>query len=207
MSEAHTTETHGDSHTNGHANGHNGHGHHGPPPPRTGFAPLDRAGLAPRPVDDAVHRLPRPRHHVRDPLGRRLAAHLVRAAARHRRDDLVPARLPRRSRRLRLLDLLRVRSADEARGPLGPRRLQLARLLPPEHRPQGDRRAVPGHDDVLLRRRRPHGDDVPRRAGRAGDAVLQPADVQRPDLEPRGADDLPRRRARVRRASATSSSP
>ena len=36
------------------------------------------------------------------------------------------------------------------------------------------------HDDLLLRRRRPAGDDVPRRAGRAGHAVLQPADVQRP---------------------------
>ena len=41
-----------------------------------------------------------------------------------------------------------------ARGPLRPRRVQLARLLPRQHRPQGDRRPVRRHDARLLRHRR-----------------------------------------------------
>ena len=92
----HTADTHTNGHANGH-NGHNGHGHHGPPPPRTGWRRWTGPGWLPRPLDDAAHRLHRPRHRLRDPLGRRLGADLVRAAARHRRDDLVPARLPRRA--------------------------------------------------------------------------------------------------------------
>ena len=118
-----------------------------------------------------------------------------------RRDaDRGADRLPRRARLLRLLGALRDRRADRARGPLEPRRPDLAGLLPPEHRPQGDRRPVPRHDDRLLRRRRDDGDALPRRARAAGDAVRRQPDLQRPGLGARGADDLPVRDPGVRRA-------
>ena len=117
-----------------------------------------------------------------------------------RRADHGAARLPRRDRRLRLLDALRDRRADPARGPLGPRRPQLARLLPDQHRPQGDRDPVPGDDDRLLRDRRPAGDVHARRAGAAGDAVRRQPDLQRALLGARGADDLPVRDPGLRRA-------
>ena len=52
------------------------------------------------------------------------------------------------------------------RGPLRPRRAQSkAGLLPPQHRPQGDRRPVPRHHDDVLRHRRVPGNALPRRAG------------------------------------------
>ena len=125
--------------------------------------------------------------------GGRLADHRHRRRADHR-----AARLPRRDRRLRLLGLLRPRLSDEARGPLRPRRPQLEGLLPGQHRPQGDRRPVRRDDDLLLPRRRADGDDLPRRAGQAGDAVPRQPGVQRPDLGARGADDLPVRDPGVR---------
>ena len=184
---------------------HDGHSH----APRAAAAadrdpPLHRTRLVARALDDAARRLHRARARLPDPLGRPLGPDLVRAAARHRRDGHVPDRLPDRDRLLRLLGLLLLGQADPAGGPLGPRRAQVAGLLPPEHRPQGDRRPVPRHDDDVLRHRRLPGDALPRRARPAGRPVLQPADVQRPDLGARGADDLRRRRARSSRASATS---
>ena len=65
--------------------------------------------------------------------------------------------------------VLRARLPDPGRGPLRPRREELAGLLPRQHRPQGDRRPVPRHDDLLLPRRRDARDARPRRAGQAGD--------------------------------------
>ena len=130
---------------------------------------------------------------------RGLAPDLERLGDHDRRADDGAARLPRRDRRLRLLGALRDRRADPARGPLRPRRPQLARLLPDQHRPQGDRDPVPGHDDRLLRDRRPAGDVHARRAGAAGDAVRRQPDLQRPLLGARGADDLPVRDPGLRR--------
>ena len=69
--------------------------------------------------------------------------------------------------------------------------LQLEGLLPDQHRPQGDRRPVPGHDDRLLHPRRAARDVHARRAGAARDAVREPAGLQRPLLGARVADDLP----------------
>ena len=89
--------------------------------------------------------------------------------------------------------------ARRARRSLESRRLQLARLLPGQHRPQGDRDRVRGHDRVLLPRRRPPGDDLPRRARQAGHAVPRQPDLQRDDLGTRLADDLPVRDPGVRR--------
>ncbi len=103
-------------------------------------------------------------------------------------------------RRLRLLGALRDRRPDTARGPLGSRREELARLLPRQPRPQGHRRPVPGHDDRLLRDRRPAGDDHARRAGTAGPPVRRLADLQRAVLGARLADDLPVRDPGLRRA-------
>ena len=161
--------------------------------------PLHRARLVARPLDDAARRLRRDRAHLPDPLGGPLGSDLVQRPARHGRDRDVPDRLPDRDRRLRLLGLLLLGQADEARGPLGARRASLAGLLPSQHRPQGDRGPVPGHDDDLLRHRRVPGDDLPRRARAAGRPVLQPADLQRARLRARGADDLHVRRAGLRR--------
>src|SRR5918995_783434 len=53
-----------------------------------------------------------------------------------------PARLPCGLRLLRLLVPVGAGGSDRARGPLGPRRLQLARLLQVQHRSQGDRDPV-----------------------------------------------------------------
>ena len=82
----------------------------------------------------------------------------------------------------------------------------LARLLPRQHRPQGDRDPVPRHDVRLLHDRRAHGDVLPRRARAAGPPVRRLADVQRARLGARDADDLPLHHPGVRRASRTSSS-
>ena len=69
-----------------------------------------------------------------------------------RRADDGADRLPRRARR-RSTTGSRTRSgADAARGPLRARRLELARLLPRQHRPQGDRDPVRRDDDRLLPR-------------------------------------------------------
>ena len=81
----------------------------------------------------------------------------------------------------------------EARGPLRPRRPQLARLLPRQHRPQGDRRPVHGHRAFLPVRRRGAGRGHPRRACSAGPAGLRSEHLQRPLLGPRRTDDLPGR--------------
>ena len=89
-------------------------------------------------------------------------------------------RLPRRHRRLRLLDELRARQADaRARRPLRPRREELEGLLPGQHRPQGDRRPVPRHDDLLLHHRRDARAARPRAARDAAWPVLRAAVVQR----------------------------
>ena len=76
-------------------------------------------------------------------------------------------------------------------GPLGPRRAHVEGLFPSQHRSQGDRDPVRGHDGVLLRRGRPHGDAHARRAGAARDAVRGHQHVQRALLGARVADDLP----------------
>ena len=96
--------------------------------------------------------------------------------------------------------LLRERPPDRGRRPLQPRSEELARLLPDQHRPQGDRDPVRRHDDLLLLLRRPARDALPRGARASGRPVLQPADVQRPGLRPRGADDLPVHHPGVRRS-------
>ena len=135
------------------------------------------------------------------PLVGRLAPDLVRRDHRaRRRAHRRPGRLPRGDRRLRLLGALRDRVADGARGSLRTRRVQLEGLLPRQHRPQGDRDAVPGDDDLLLPRRRPPRDARAGGAREAGDAVLRQPDVQRPLLGPRLADDLPVRHPGVRGA-------
>ena len=67
---------------------------------------------------------------------------------------------------------------------------QVEGLLQGQHRPQGDRRPVPRDDVRLLHARRPDGDALPRRAGAARHAVHGHADLQRPRLHARGADDL-----------------
>ena len=160
-----------------------------------------RRRLDPRGVDDLPLLGHRARDRARLPLVGGLGAALQVAGDHGRRDaDGGADRLPRRDRRVRLLGPVRDRLADRAGGPLDARRAQLARLLPPEHRPQGDRDPVPRHDDLLLRRRRPDGDDVPRRARAARHAVRGQPDLQRPGLGARGADDLPVRHPGVRRA-------
>ena len=75
------------------------------------------------------------------------------------------AGLPARHRLLRLLGQLHGRLADEPEDHSDARRLQLARLLQGQHRPQGDRHPVPGHDVHLLPDRRPARGGLPRRAG------------------------------------------
>ena len=159
-----------------------------------------RAGLDPRGLDDGPvlgHR-PRPGAHL--PLVGGLGAAAQVGRDHGRRDaDGGADRLPRRHRGVRLLGPLRDRVADRAGGPLDARRAHLVRLFPPEHRPQGDRDPVPRDDDLLLRRRRADGDDLPRRARPPRDAVRRQPDLQRPDLGARGADDLPVRHPRVRR--------
>ena len=179
---------------------HEAQAEHPPPaaPPR-GFHRLARAGLAARAVDDPALLRDRRRDHGARPRARELASDLARLDHHDGRADHRAARVPRRPRRLRLLDALRDRRADPARGPLGPRRPQLARLLPDQHRPQGDRDPVPGDDHRLLRDRRPAGDVHARRAGAAGDAVRRQPDLQRPLLGARGADDLPVRDPGLRR--------
>ena len=134
------------------------------------------------------------------PLARRLRPRL-RMAARHahRCDGDGADRLPDGPRRLRLLALLHLRPADARGGPLRARRVQLARLLPRQHRPQGDRRPVPLHDVHLLRARRADGDDLPRRARAAGSPVRRRPDLQRPRLDACGPDDLPLHHPRLRR--------
>ena len=142
----------------------------------------------------------RVRHHRADPLA---AAH-PSGGLRERRDDGRTDRraavLHRRDRRLRLLGVLGDRAQDPARGPLLPRSPQLARLLPRQHRPQGDRDPVHGHLVLLPVRRRPAGDADPRPARQAGDAVPDPRAVQRRLLRPRHGADLPVRDPGVRGA-------
>ena len=78
-------------------------------------------------------------------------------------------------RRVRLLG--RATRSARRRGPRTTRataRTRWKRLLPRQHRPQGDRRPVPRHDDRLLRHRRPARDARARRARAAGDAVRRP---------------------------------
>ena len=67
----------------------------------------------------------------------------------------------------RLLAVLGEPAADASRGPLRPRRPQLARLLPRQHRPQGDRDPVRRHLVLLPARRRHARDADPRPAGQA----------------------------------------
>ena len=57
---------------------------------------------------------------------------------------------------------------------------------------------------VFFIARRPDGDALPRRARAAGDAVHGHADLQRPRLRARGADDLRLHHPCLRRASRTS---
>ena len=66
-----------------------------------------------------------------------------------------------------------------------------------DHKVIGD--PVPGHDVRLLHDRRAHGDALPRRARAAGAPVRRLADVQRPRLGARDADDLPLHHPGVRR--------
>ncbi len=108
------------------------------------------------------------------------------------------ARLPRRHRRLRLLVLLGAGEKDAAGGPLGTRRVHLEGLLPDQHRPQGDRRAVHRHLLLLPARRRAHRDADARRAGAAGRPVRGLEHLQRPLLGPRLAADLPLHHPRLR---------
>ena len=103
-------------------------------------------------------------------------------------------------RRLRLLALLGLRPPDDPGRPREPRRHTLEGLLQGQHRPQGDRRPVPRDDVRLLHARRPDGDALPRRARAAGHAVHGHADVQRPRLHARGADDLRLHHPRLRRS-------
>ena len=77
---------------------------------------------------------------------------------------------------------------------------QLARLLPGQHRPQGDRDPVRRHLVLLHARRRPAGDAGARRARRAGLAVRRRERLQRPVQRPRVADDLPVHHPGLRRA-------
>ena len=71
--------------------------------------------------------------------------------------------LPDRHRLLRLLGALHGRR-QAPRGPRRPRRVQLARLLQGQHRPQGDRDPVPGHDVRVLPDRRHARRGLPRAA-------------------------------------------
>ena len=168
-----------------------------PQSPR-GFRRLVAAGLRALPVDDPADVRHRRRHRRARPLARGVAPDLGRHGHHDGQPGDDPARLPRRHRRLRLLVRLRDRSADEARGPLRPRGEALERLLPRQHRPQGDRRPVRLHDVRLLHRRRSDGARLPRRAGEARDAVRRHADVQRPRVGARDADDLPVHHPRLR---------
>ncbi len=123
-----------------------------------------------------------------------------RGRPRRRRDDRCADRLPGRHRLFRLLAPLRRRPPYASRGSLGPWRTLLAGLFPGQHRPQGDRRPVPGHDVLLLHARRPDGDVLPCGARSAGAPVRRFPDVQRPRVGARDADDLPLHHPRVRRA-------
>ena len=67
----------------------------------------------------------------------------------------------------------------------------LARLLPRQHRPQGDRHPVRRHLVLLHARRRPAGDGRARGARGAGHAVRGLERLQRAVQRPRVADDLP----------------
>ena len=116
-----------------------------------------------------------------------------------RRADRRAARLPGRDRLLRLLVPLGLGRPDDPRGPLGPRRVQLARLLPGEHRSQGDRHPVHLHHLLLLHRRRPDGDADARGARPARHAVRGSEHLQRAVLGARLADDLPVHHPGVRR--------
>ena len=77
---------------------------------------------------------------------------------------------------------------------------ELARLLPRQHRSQGDRDPVRRHVVLLHARRRPAGDARARRARRAGLAVRRRERLQRPVQRPRVADDLPVHHPGLRRA-------
>ena len=187
-------------------NGHNGHdGHHGPPPPRTGWRRWTGPGwlrvLWMTPLD----RLHRPRHRrarsAGPPTGSRSGTR--RRSSRSRRSRSRSASSP--ASEPSTTGSTTLRQADAARGPLRPRRPQLARLLPPEHRPQGDRRSstssrrsfffvVGGLLAMLFRAE----------LAEPGTQYFNPQTFNVLDLEPRGADDLPGRRARSSPGSATS---
>ena len=74
------------------------------------------------------------------------------------------------------------------------------RLLPRQHRPQGDRHPVRRHLVLLHARRRPAGDAGARGAGGAGLAVRRLERLQRALQRPRVADDLPVHHPGLRRA-------
>ena len=152
--------------------------------------------------DLGLHRLRRRRHRHRDgyPLGAGLRRDLELRGRRHLRPDLLGDRVHRRHRLLRLLVGLPDRLAHVgAGGSLRPRRVQLARLLQGQHRPQGDRHPVPGADLHLLHDRWRAGRGRPRRAGAAGDAVRLAGRLQRTVLGACDADDLPVHHPVVRR--------
>ncbi len=135
--------------------------------PRTLRQKLLAPGLVPRRARDPDRHQLRLRPRRPAPRAQRLQAADRRQRDHHRLPDLHAARLPGRPRRVRLLVPLGLRRPDRARGPLRPRRLLLARLLPRQHRPQGDRAAVHLHHVRLLRDRRRDGDADARRARRA----------------------------------------
>ena len=136
------------------------------------------------------------------PLARALRADLGLARDHRRRvPDGRSGRLPRRHRRLRLLALLHLGPPDAARRTTPSHGAYSWRdyfKVNTDHKVIGD--PVPRDDVLLLRRGRPDGDDLPRRAREPGHAVRRHADVQRARVGARGADDLPLHHPRVRRA-------
>ena len=110
-----------------------------------GLPPAARPGLAARRLDDAaVPRASGSAHRARQPLARGLGAALEvgRRSSPSRFLTVMPLGFLAGIGAFDYWIALLLGRADAARGPLRPRRLQLARLLPGQHRPQGDRRPV-----------------------------------------------------------------
>ena len=143
----------------GRSRAHRSPGRGRPRPAADRLAPADRARPAARRLDDAALR------------GGRLQGLVVGLRAIAGWDPLLEwtviivvafltsgaDRLPRRHRLVRL-GVLRLGAPDPPRGPLEPRRPQLARLLPRQHGPQGHRCPIRRHDLRVLHRRWPAGD-------------------------------------------------
>ncbi|CAA9498571.1 MAG: Cytochrome c oxidase polypeptide I, partial [uncultured Solirubrobacterales bacterium] len=119
------------------------------------------AGLVASAPLHADRRGPQHRARRRHPRADRQAGHLQRQRDHHRRPVDRAVRLPDRHRLLRLLVPLGVGRADGPRGPLRPRCGLVARLLPRQHRSQGDRHPVHLHHLRLLHPRRADGDADP----------------------------------------------